>query len=108
MISLTESAAEHIRSGLHGRGPNAGLYLGVKPTGCAGLAYVLEFRDDVPDLSEHMQYVIHGIRIWIKPENLKYLDGVSMNWVREGLNQRMVFENPNATSECGCGESFTL
>jgi iron-sulfur cluster assembly protein len=108
MISLTESAAEHIRTGLANRGPDSGIYLGTKVTGCAGLAYVLEYLDAPPDLTEHMQYQIRGIKVWVKHADLKYLDGVSMNWVREGLNERMVFENPNSASTCGCGESFTV
>jgi iron-sulfur cluster assembly protein len=108
MISLTESAVEKIRAGLTTHGPDAGIYLGTKITGCAGLAYVLEYLEATPDLSEHMQYQIHGIKIWIKHVDLKYLDGITMNWVREGLNERMVFENPNAASACGCGESFTV
>jgi iron-sulfur cluster assembly protein len=108
MISMTDSAVEKIRSGLAKHGPESGIYLGVRPTGCAGLAYVLEYLHNPPDLTEHMQYHIRSIKIWVKHADLKYLDGVTMNWVRECLNERMVFENPNSASTCGCGESFTI
>ena len=88
------------------RGKGVGLRLGVKTTGCSGLAYVLEFADDVD--SEDVVFESQGIKILVDPKSLVYIDGTELDYTKEGLNEGFKFENPNVKDECGCGESFTV
>ena len=103
-ISMTEAAARHVQRSLEGRGKGAGIRLGVKTTGCSGLAYVLEFVDELA--AEDLVFESHGVRVIIDPKSLVYLDGTELDFVREGLNEGFKFNNPNVRGECGCGESF--
>lgn len=105
-ISLTESAARHVSRHLVQRGKGVGLRLGVKTTGCSGLAYKLEYADDV--MPEDVQFESHGVRVLVDPRSLTYIDGTELDFVREGLNEGFSFNNPNVKSECGCGESFKV
>ena len=105
-ITLTENAAKHVQGFIQKRGKGVGLRLGVKPTGCSGLAYVLEFADDVD--SEDMVFESQGIKILVDPKSLVYIDGTELDYTKEGLNEGFKFENPNVKDECGCGESFTV
>jgi iron-sulfur cluster assembly protein len=105
-ISLTEVAAQRVKSFLESRGKGVGLRLGIKTTGCSGMAYVLEFVDDVND--EDQVFESQGVKIIIDPKSLVYLDGTEVDFAREGLNEGFKFTNPNARDECGCGESFTV
>lgn len=91
---------------LEGRGKGAGIRLGVKTTGCSGLAYVLEFVDELA--AEDLVFESHGVRVIIDPKSLVYLDGTELDFVREGLNEGFKFNNPNVRGECGCGESFNV
>lgn len=103
-ISLTESAANRVRTFLMNRGKGIGLRLGIKTSGCSGLAYVLEFVDELnPDDQVFEQ---HGVKIIIDAKSLVYLDGTELDFVKEGLNEGFKFNNPNVKDECGCGESF--
>ena len=105
-VTLTESAATHVARFIEKRGKGVGLRLGVKTTGCSGMAYKLEFADDAnPD---DMQFESHGVRVFIDPKSLPYIDGTELDFVREGLNEGFRFNNPNVKSECGCGESFNV
>ncbi|GAA5647248.1 MULTISPECIES: iron-sulfur cluster assembly protein IscA [Vibrio] len=105
-ITLTENAASRVRTFLENRGKGIGLRLGVKTTGCSGMAYVLEFVDD---LNEEDQVFEHnGVKIIIDAKSMVYLDGTELDYVKEGLNEGFEFNNPNAKSECGCGESFNV
>jgi iron-sulfur cluster assembly protein len=106
MITLTETAAKKVSKTLEKRGKGLGLRVGVKTTGCSGLAYVLEYVD-IPT-KEDMSFVSHGIHIFVDPKSIAYLQGLEMDWVREGLNEGFKFNNPNVRDECGCGESFRV
>ncbi|KPK11002.1 MAG: iron-sulfur cluster assembly protein [Acidithiobacillales bacterium SG8_45] len=105
-ITLTENAAKHVQGFMQKRGKGVGLRLGVKTTGCSGLAYVLEFADDVD--SEDVVFESQGVKILVDPKSLVYIDGTELDYSKEGLNEGFKFENPNVKDECGCGESFTV
>ena len=83
-----------------------GLKLAVKTTGCSGMAYVLEFADEIPN-EDHI-FESHGIKIMVDPKSLIYIDGTELDFAREGLNEGFQFNNPNVKDSCGCGESFTV
>jgi len=105
-VTLTDRAADHVRRYIEKRGKGVGVRLGVKTTGCSGLAYKLEFADDV--LPEDTQFESHGVRVLIDPKSLAYLDGTELDFVRDGLNEGFRFNNPNEKDRCGCGESFNV
>jgi iron-sulfur cluster assembly protein len=105
-ITLSEKAAEHVRKFLQNRGSGAGLRLGVKTSGCSGMAYVLEFADEVND--EDQVFESHGVKVIIDPKSMVYLDGTEVDFAREGLNEGFKFNNPNVKDACGCGESFNV
>jgi iron-sulfur cluster assembly protein len=105
-VLLTEAAARHVSRYLVRRGKGLGLRLGVKTTGCSGLAYKLEYADDIQP--EDVQFESHGVRVLVDPKSLVYIDGTELDFVREGLNEGFRFNNPNVKSECGCGESFKV
>lgn len=105
-ITLTQDAAQHINRYLEQRGKGIGLRLGVRTTGCSGMAYKLEYVDEV---DEHDQvFEQHGIKLFVDPKSLVYLDGTELDYGREGLNSGFKFTNPNEKASCGCGESFTV
>lgn len=106
MIHLTESAAQHVANFITNRGKGEGIRLGIKTSGCSGLAYVLEFVDEVAEHDEVFES--HGVKVFIDPKSLVYLDGLEMDYVKNGLNEGFEFNNPNQKGECGCGESFTV
>jgi len=105
-ITMTENAAERVKHFLDNRGSGMGLRLGVKTTGCSGMAYVLEFVDQ-PE-SEDTVFDINGIKVIVDPKSLIYLDGTELDYGKEGLNEGFQFNNPNVKDTCGCGESFTV
>ncbi|KJY88179.1 MULTISPECIES: iron-sulfur cluster assembly protein IscA [Vibrio] len=105
-ITMTETAASRVRTFLENRGKGIGLRLGVKTTGCSGMAYVLEFVDELNE--EDSVFEHEGVKVIIDPKSLVYLDGTELDYVKEGLNEGFEFNNPNAKSECGCGESFNV
>ena len=105
-ISVTPAAARHIQRSIDGRGKGEGIRLGVRTTGCSGLAYVLEFVDETA--GEDQVFESHGVKVIIDPKSLVYLDGTELDFVREGLNEGFKFNNPNVRGECGCGESFNI
>ena len=105
-ITLTDSAADRVKSFLANRGKGIGLRVGIKTTGCSGLAYVLEFVDE---LSEGDQtFEDKGVTLIIDAKSLVYIDGTELDFTKEGLNEGFKFNNPNQSGECGCGESFTF
>jgi iron-sulfur cluster assembly protein len=106
MISLTPLAAEKVRQSLTSRKKGYGIRVGVKTTGCSGLAYTLEYVDD--PTKEDMSFVSEGVHIFVDPKSLPYLDGVTMDWIKKGLNEGFDFVNPNEKDRCGCGESFRV
>ena len=105
-ISMTEAAAKHVQRSLEGRGKGEGIRLGVRTTGCSGLAYVLEFVDELA--AEDLVFESHGVKVIIDPKSLVYLDGTELDFTREGLNEGFKFNNANVRGECGCGESFNV
>ncbi|MGR3808505.1 iron-sulfur cluster assembly protein [Pasteurella testudinis DSM 23072] len=105
-VSLTESAANRVRTFLENRGKGLGLRLGVKTSGCSGLAYVLEFVDEMNE--DDQVFEQHGVKVIIDSKSLVYLQGTQLDFVKEGLNEGFKFDNPNKKDECGCGESFTV
>ncbi len=105
-ITLSEAAAERVKSFLASRGKGLGLRLGVTTTGCSGLAYVLEFVDDMNEDDE--MFEDKGIKIIVDAKSKVYLDGTHLEFKKEGLNEGFEFTNPNVKGECGCGESFTV
>ena len=105
-VSLTEAAARHVTRYLSKRGKGVGVRLGVKTTGCSGLAYKIEYADEVAP--EDLIFEDHGVKILVDPKSLPYLEGTQLDFVREGLNEGFKFNNPNERDRCGCGESFRV
>ena len=105
-ITLTERAATHVSSFLAKRGKGIGLRLGVRTTGCSGLAYKLEYADAVNP--EDHTFDSHGVKVLVDPKSLPYIDGTELDFAREGLNEGFKFNNPNERDRCGCGESFRV
>ena len=106
MITLTERAAEHVSSFLAKRGTGVGLRLGVRTSGCSGMAYKLEYADAVNP--EDHTFESHGVKVVVDPKSLGYLDGTELDFAKEGLNEGFKFNNPNVKDQCGCGESFNV
>jgi iron-sulfur cluster assembly protein len=105
-ITLTEAAAGRVKEFLDNRGKGVGLRLGVKTTGCSGMAYIVEFADTVE--ADDVVFEDQGIKVIINPKSLVYLDGTELDYAREGLNEGFKFNNPNVKDMCGCGESFNV
>ncbi|MEJ2454519.1 MAG: iron-sulfur cluster assembly protein IscA [Candidatus Thiodiazotropha sp.] len=103
-ITITEAAAKHVQSYLANRGKGLGIRLAVRTSGCSGMAYEMEFVDELQD--EDQVFEDHGVKVVVDAKSLVYLDGTEVDYAREGLNEGFKFNNPNAKSECGCGESF--
>lgn len=105
-ITLTDAAAERIKVFLNNRSKGVGLRLGVKTSGCSGMAYVLEFADEVA--SDDAIFEDKGVKVLVDPKSLLYLAGTELDYGKEGLNEGFKFNNPNVKDSCGCGESFTI
>lgn len=108
MISLTERAAEKVKHNLARRGKGIGIRVGVKTTGCSGLAYVLEYVDTPPITRDQFVYDNHGVKVYVDAKSIVYIDGLQMDWVKQGLNEGFEFINPQEKDRCGCGESFRV
>ena len=105
-ITLSERAAKHVSNFIAKRGKGFGVRLGVRTSGCSGMAYRLEFVDDAqPD---DLVFDSHGVKVVVDPKSLAYLEGTELDFVREGLNEGFKFNNPNVKDACGCGESFNV
>ena len=103
---MSNNAADRINSYISNRGDTFGIRLGVRTTGCSGLAYIVEFVDNL--LPGDLVYYTKGIKIVINKKSLTYLDGTELDYTKEGLNEGFKFNNPMEDAQCGCGESFTL
>ena len=103
-VTLSLAAADRVRSFLSKRGKGVGLRLGVRTSGCSGMAYKLEFADTTQP--EDQLFESHGVKVIIDPKSLAYLEGTELDYTREGLNEGFKFNNPNEKDRCGCGESF--
>lgn len=106
MIELSELAAKHIRDSLTARKHGAGIKIGTKLTGCSGLSYIIEFVDTINSWDEEI--VSYGVHVFVEPKDVVYLNGLVVDWKREGLNEGFEFTNPNEKARCGCGTSFTV
>lgn len=105
-ITLTAQAAEHITKHMAKRGAGLGLRLGVRLTGCSGMAYQVDFVDESNE-NDHV-FEDQGIKVFVDPRSLPFVDGTQLDYAREGLNAGFKFKNPNEKAACGCGESFTV
>ena len=105
-ISLTDSAAERVRTYLDKRGKGVGLRLGVTQTGCSGYSYVINYAEEIDD--SDVVFEDKGVKVFVDPEALQLIDGTEVDFVKNGLNEAFSFRNPNITGECGCGESFNV
>jgi iron-sulfur cluster assembly protein len=105
-ITLTDSAAKHVQNYLTKRGKGIGLRFGVRTTGCSGMAYKLEFVDAVGE--EDQTFESNGVKVFVDPKSLVYIDGTELDFVKEGLNEGFKFNNPREKDKCGCGESFNV
>ena len=105
-VTLTEAAAHRVQTYLEKRGGGVGMRFGVKPSGCSGYSYVVDFADEVD--GEDAIYETHGVNVIVDAKSLPYVDGTCIDFRREGLNEVFVYENPNVKNECGCGESFGI
>lgn len=105
-ISVSQSAAKHISNFLSKRGKGLGIRLGVRTSGCSGMAYKLEFVDELQD--SDIEFDSNGIKVYTDAKSLTYLEGTELDFVREGLNEGFKFNNPNVKNQCGCGESFNV
>lgn len=105
-IQLSEAAAQHVKGQLDRRGKGEGIRVGVRTSGCSGLSYVLEFVDTVEPSDEVFER--DGVKVFVDPKSLLYIDGTELDLVKEGLNEGLQFNNPNVKGECGCGESFNV
>ena len=108
MIQLTERAALKVQQSIEKRGRGVGIRIGVKTTGCSGLAYVLEYMDQPPITRDWFGYESHGAKIWVNGKDYVYVNGLEVDYVRQGLNEGFEFRNPNERDRCGCGESFRV
>ena len=108
MITLTEKAYDKVKSQLQKRGTGVGIRLGVKTTGCSGLAYTLEYVDVYDDEVGVINYAQKDFAVLVDMKSDTYLKGLTMDWVRNGLNEGFDFKNPNEKDRCGCGESFRI
>jgi iron-sulfur cluster assembly protein len=106
MLTATESAIKKIKQQLERRGKGLGIRIGVKTTGCSGLAYVLEYVDNPSEID----YAIdcNGCYIYVNPKSCPYIQGLTIDYVKNGLNEGFEFINPNEKDRCGCGESFRV
>ena len=105
-ITVSDSAAKHVQNYMVKRGKGLGIRFGVRTTGCSGMAYKLEFVDE--QQMEDQLFESNGVKVFVDPKSLSYLDGTELDFGREGLNEGFKFNNPNEKDKCGCGESFNV
>lgn len=105
-ISMTSAAVNRVRSYLAKRGHGIGLRIGVRKTGCSGWAYVVDYADDVG--AQDIVFDTDELKVVVDQKSLELIDGTEIDFVKEGINEAFKFRNPNTTSECGCGESFSV
>ena len=105
-VTLTDAAARHVTRYMAKRGKGVGVRLGVRTTGCSGLAYKLEYADEIA--AEDVVFEDNGVKVLVDPKSMAYINGTQLDFVREGLNEGFRFINPNERDRCGCGESFRV
>jgi len=105
-LTLTEAAASRVQNFLANRGKGIGVRIGVTTTGCSGMAYVMEFVDELAE--DDLVFEDRGVKLIVDPKSIVYLEGTELDYTKEGLNEGFKFNNPNVKATCGCGESFTV
>ncbi len=105
-INVTDAAKQRMKTFLANRGKGIGIRLGVQTAGCSGMAYVIEFVDELEEGDQTID--VGGVNVVIGVKAALYLNGINVDYQKQGLNEGFKFENPNAKGECGCGESFTV
>ncbi|MGZ8226016.1 MAG: HesB/IscA family protein [Methylococcaceae bacterium] len=105
-VSLTESAARQIKKQLEKRGKGIGLKLGVKKSGCSGYAYTIDYADQVND--NDAVFENFGVKVIVPTNDLEFINGIQLDYCKEGINEAFRFNNPNVKGTCGCGESFSV
>lgn len=108
MILLTELAARKVKQQIDKRGKGLGITIGVRTTGCSGMAYKLEYIDVAPLTTDWIIYESNGVKVYVNGKDLPYIDGLTMDYRRQGLNEGFEFINPKEKDRCGCGESFRI
>lgn len=106
MITLTETAINRVRDMMAKRESGIGLRIGVVKSGCSGYSYALDYADDLDNGDVILEQ--GDVKVVVNEEAMPLLEGMELDFVKEGLNQSFKFRNPNVTSECGCGESFSV
>jgi iron-sulfur cluster assembly protein len=105
-VSISAAAAEHITRCLKDRGQGEGLRVKIKPSGCSGFSYVLDFADRIE--ANDAVFEQHGVKVIVDQDSLPMMDGTEVDYVKDGLNRYFRFNNPRVKDECGCGESFSV
>jgi len=105
-ITITERAARQIKKQLEKRGMGLGLKVGVKKSGCSGYSYALDYADTLAE--QDAVFESFGVKLIVSADDMPFLDGIELDYRREGINEAFQFSNPNAKAMCGCGESFTV
>lgn len=105
-LQLSPSAARRIQAQIAKRGKGLGLRVGVKKSGCSGYAYTMDYADDVA--ADDQVFESNGAKLIVKSEHLPVLEGMILDWQKQGLNESFKFINPNVKAQCGCGESFAV
>lgn len=108
MLTITELASKKIKQYLTKRGKGAGIRIAVKTTGCSGLAYVLEYVDEYVYEEGVINFAQKDFAVLVSQKHLPYIQGMTVDYVRNGLNEGFEFRNPNERDRCGCGESFRI
>ena len=105
-VTLSASALARVQGFLATRPQSVGLRLGIKRTGCSGYAYIVNYADEIA--ADDTVFECQGVRVVVDAASLPLVDGTEVDFVKQGLNEAFKFRNPRATSQCGCGESFSL
>ncbi len=105
-LQLSPAAAQRVNAQIAKRGKGIGLRVGVKKSGCSGFAYTMDYADEAAATDQIFES--NGAKLVVAAEHLPMLEGLTLDWQKQGLNESFKFINPNVTAECGCGESFAV
>lgn len=108
MITLTSTAVEKLKQNIDQRGYGIGVKIGVKTTGCSGMAYVMDYVDELPLVDYTCVYDQNNLQMWVSDKHFDILENLAIDWQRQGINEGFTFNNPKESARCGCGESFTV
>jgi len=107
MIKITQQAKIKLQEKINQQTEYAGVKIGIKKSGCSGYAYVMEYITNA-ELTDLSKYEIDGVEVYIDPKHNVFLEGMTIDYQKKGLNELFEFINPNESARCGCGESFTI